>query len=156
MPILSLLSYQTGFSFYNIGTSRATSVCIPDLSGLILNLSGLPIFVANKLFGMDLAGVRISITRPLPAFDYLNCFLKNHFMVGIFFSGLLFPIFTLISRCHNNKIKLFALILILFSSVTFFQYDIRMTLRVLQITIILLAIDYNLNIIKSMKNNKFK
>ena len=156
MPILSLLSYQTGFSFYNIGSIKAARICSPDVAGLIVNLSGLPIGIANKLLGINLAAIRLDVTRPLPAYDYINCFFQNHFIVGFIFATLLFPLFILITKCRNGNIKLFSIILLLFSSVTFFQYDIRMTLRTWQISILLLMIDYNSQIKKSFNTNKSK
>ncbi len=154
MPILSFIAYLSGFSFYNIGTETAREVCIPDLSSLLVNLSGMPIIIANKLLNTNLGGDWIDRTRPLTGFDYLNCFFNNPFSVGIVFSLIQYPIIILISQCNKSKVKAFSLLLLLFSSLIFYQYTIRMTLRIMQISILILFVDYNLDILKNRQINK--
>ena len=95
---------------------------------------------------------RIDKFRPLTGLIQLYILTQSYFFSGVY-TGLLTAVpLTLIKFIKSNAIRLFCFLLLLATTVTLPQYDLRSTLRILQI--LMFTSVFSISINRSIFNSK--
>ncbi len=145
----AFFTYFTSTSFYGIGAEIGNSVF--SYQNLFFGLSGIPVKILNFL-GFQYEIYRIAVTIPLNGILALSALNNSFFISGTLTACILSLPLTLIKFVNSLKIQLFCFIFLCSSIVTLPQYDLRASLRLLQILLIVLF--FAINAKKKYVNSK--
>ncbi len=135
-------NYFTSASFYGFGETIGDNVF--TYQNLFFALTGIPQKLLNQ-FGIEYDLVRITVARPMTGILQLYSLHKSYFLSGALTALVLTLPLTLIRFISSPQIKFFCFLLLLTTTVTLPQYDLRASLRPLQILIIISMFSLEIN-----------
>lgn len=127
-----LLAYLSSFSFYSLGAASLSSINY-EWPSFLLSITGIPSYFLGDVLFTD----RVQAYQPIPGILQTSALLDSFFGGGLLL-GLIISIPILIYAVHcHGKSSLIGIIMLFGTVVTFCQYDLRMSLRLIQISTLL-------------------